>query len=275
MHYSKKSAKTYDSDPYDLLHKSQELVHQQLISVLSERQGDLKVGHLLDVAVGLAKGLTFANKSFDVATFTGNDASTNMLEIAQTRFPHFTPIHGDAVDIHKKIPENSIDVAYIHYIMSYVDSNALLDAINQVLKPGGIVSIATTTWEHLRDAQQLFEDTLPSWVFDREKLIKQYNGMLMRDSTELKELVTKHNFKVLREDSLKETITIRSFNEFWEYARDSGWHLQLTNITGKHWLDKTLFWIGTSLLRLRYKKLRVPLTATTNFTIITIQKPKR
>lgn len=271
QYYTKEMVRKYHKDPFDLLHDSQALAHAQLADVLQEQRGHHQIDQLLDVAVGLAKSFEWADREFEVANFIGNDYSQVMLDQAQKIFPNFTPIRGDAIDVHKQIAPESIDVAYAHYVLSYVNMATLLRSVHTTLRPGGLISITTSTWENLRSFQELVEASVPR-LFNREKYIAQYQGKIPQDSDELITLLTQNGFEVLRVDPICKEITMHTFNEFWSYFAEAGWHVQASRITGRLAVDKVLWRLGINALKLTNKKLRFPVSSKTNLCAVVARK---
>ncbi|MCH9643465.1 MAG: class I SAM-dependent methyltransferase [Gammaproteobacteria bacterium] len=265
-------ATKYSEDPYDLLKASQDLVHQQLAKTLYDHQGHYHIDCLLDVAVGLGKGFTQAAEQFNVKKFIGNDYSQVMLKHAQKNFPNFKPIHGNCIDIDKQVNAKSVDVVYAHYVLSYVNALKLFESIYKVLKPGGYISIATSTWENLRDCQELIQQELPL-LFNRDKYIKQYNGMIPLNAEHVQQILQQSGFDNFVVGHVKKEIAFSSFNMFWAYFAEAGWHVQASRITGNTKIDKTLWRIKIALLHVFSKKLRFPVSFTTNLCVITAQKP--
>jgi ubiquinone/menaquinone biosynthesis C-methylase UbiE len=271
QYYTEEMVAKYSEDPFDLLGESQDLVHQQLAKELYEHQGNYHIDCLLDVAIGLGKSFVQAAEHFEIKECIGNDYSEEMLKQAQKAFPNFTPIHGDCVDIDKHVAAASVDVVYAHYVLSYVNALDLFKSINTVLKPGGYISIATSTWDNLRDAQDLIQQALP-FIFNREKFIKRYKGMIPFNSEHVLQMLRQCGFEDFEVGCVKKEITFTTFNEFWAYFAEAGWHVQSARITGRLGIDKFLWRAGLALLSLYTKKLKPPITVTTNLCVVTARK---
>lgn len=271
QYYTDEVVEKYADDPFGLLAETQNLVHQQLSHILEARLGNHHIDRLLDVAIGHGKSFIQADKHFDVTEFIGNDYSAGMLEEAKKNFPNFKAIHGDCVEIDKHIPAESVDVVYAHYVLSYVNAINLFKAIHHVLKPGGYLSLATSTWDNLRDAQEVFQKELP-FLFNREKSIQRYKGKIPINGEHVQQMLRQCGFTNIAIDYVKTEMTFNHFDEFWAYFAEAGWHVQSARITGKLSLDKKIWRAGIKLLSLFTKSVRPPVTATTNLCVITAHK---
>lgn len=271
QYYTKKIAEHYGKDCFNLLEDSQKLVHNQLVDVLKLQNGHCRIDKLLDVAVGLGGAFVHADKHFEVKQFIGNDYSLEMLKRAKTVFPNFDAMHANCVDIDKHLPKESVDVVYAHYVLSYVNTVSLLRAINNVLKNRGYLSIATSTWDNLRDLQELVEKEAPL-LFNRDKYIGRDKGSIPLDKDHLINLLQQAGFEILSVGAVQKKISMRSFDEFWLYFAESGWYLQAARITGSLFFDKWLWRAKLALLTLFSKNLKFPLRCTTDLCVITARK---
>ena len=63
-----------------------------------------------------------------------------MLERARTKVSA-TFLHGSAEDADRLLPTGSIDLALLHFVLSYIDLDRTLAAAKAILSPGGLLSV--------------------------------------------------------------------------------------------------------------------------------------
>lgn len=266
-YYNKTLAESYDIDAYDIKrHLLTKALHQVTKVIPHEHQIDT----LLDVAVGTGNAFVETSRLLNVNHYIGNDLSEHMLEIAKQRFPKFKAITGSAIDLDKMIPSSSIDLIYVHMLLSYLNSKELLKKLYALLKPGGLLSLTTSTEKNLRDAQQRFTKAVP-WLFNFRKI---FSEVTMPQSIEaIEKLACELGFEIVGSETHQQTICMQNFNDIWRYANDSGWHLQYTTRTGVPWLDKFMFHCVAKFIEWFVPGQRYPVNATTDIAILTLRKP--
>jgi ubiquinone/menaquinone biosynthesis C-methylase UbiE len=77
---------------------------------------------------------------------TGLDVSAAMLRLAAARVPLST-VHAPAQRAREVLPAAAFDVVLAHFILAYVDRFTLLEQVRDLLAPGGVLSLVTTTEE--------------------------------------------------------------------------------------------------------------------------------
>lgn len=110
---------------------------------LRHHAGPLEV---VDLGVGDG-GMLAALASLDLSmTLTGLDVSAAMLQRAATRIPLAT-VHAPAQRAAEVLPAHAFDLVLAHFILAYVERRTLLEQARELLAPGGVLSLVTTTEE--------------------------------------------------------------------------------------------------------------------------------
>lgn len=110
---------------------------------LRHHAGPLEV---VDLGVGDG-GMLAALASLDLpVTLTGLDVSAAMLQRAATRIPLAT-VHAPAQRAAEVLPAHAFDLVLAHFILAYVERRTLLEQARELLAPGGVLSLVTTTEE--------------------------------------------------------------------------------------------------------------------------------
>ncbi len=264
-YYDEVMASTYDKDPFGLIASTQEKAFSQLVALLGPRA---KVSRLLDVALGTGESFVRARELFEVGELIGNDLSAQMLSYSAKKVSDFQAIQGSALDVGQRLSAGSVDVVLVHLVLSYVDLQALLDELMPVLKPGGVISITTSTKAHLRDIQDRVLKGA-SYLYPTKMM-----GALAvpDDAHHLEQVLEASGFSVVAKETIAKELMWEDFDSLWEYAAEVGWHVQYTQFTGYRWLDKSLFRALCFLLDKCHPDLSFPLRGTTDLAVLTAKK---
>lgn len=120
-------------------------VHQ-----IIEHYDDRPVECALDLALGTGNSFIDLERYIYIKHRTGNDISSEMLKQAESKIKgRIRLICEDAKNIQSHIPANSQDLILCHYLFSYLDINEIFHTAFKLLKPDGVLSMATTTKKNL------------------------------------------------------------------------------------------------------------------------------
>lgn len=213
-------ATTYDSDWNGIYRDSREININQIVKRLESKT----IVSALDLAVGTGNVFHELSKRVDIECCIGNDISTGMLDQAKQKLNgSFVSICDDALNIERHIPRQSQDLILCHFIFSYVDPNDILERAYRLLKPGGLISIASSTQQAL---VEIHRDHFPK----AGKLLA-VDASLGRSYTpgshqELCEIVNRHGFEILENEQYQKETSFCSFDDVSDWAMGSGWAAQ-------------------------------------------------
>ena len=139
-------AESYDTDYQNIVGKTTQLAINQL-----RHHVPADIRTIVDFSVGTGNSLRYLNSLFRQAMILANDASSAMLHLAKTKnsIENINWLHADARDLTRLLLPGSVDLALCHYLFSYVPVETLLDSASYLLRPGGYLSIITTTKRNL------------------------------------------------------------------------------------------------------------------------------
>lgn len=111
---------------------------------LRQRPGPLAVA---DLGVGDGGMLVQLSSLGLPMTMTGLDVSPAMLRLAATRVPRLSTVNAPAQRASEVLPAGVFDLVLAHFILAYVERRTLLEQARDLLAPGGVLSLVTTTEE--------------------------------------------------------------------------------------------------------------------------------
>lgn len=144
--YDHHIADSYDAEPFGLLTGGRGVAIAQLQRQLLQR-GPTTSPVVVDLALGTGDSLLAAGALVEGATLHGIDISAGMIARAQQKLPRVHAIHDDAAKLTEHFPARSIDVALMHFLTTYIDAPPVIADVATTLKPGGLLSLVSTTWE--------------------------------------------------------------------------------------------------------------------------------
>lgn len=151
---------------------------------------------LLDIGCGNGR----LAAAIPIVHYTGLDLSSQLLKIAQERFPHYTFVHGSVLQL--PFPDHQFDivacVATLQHIPSAAYRRQAIQEIARVLKPGGTLFMLNWNLTEQPQYQQYLTssgdgydagDYLIPWKNDQGKVLAQryYHGFGIAELTELTE----------------------------------------------------------------------------------------
>lgn len=148
--YDNHVADTYDLDSFGLLAGGRAVATNQLRRTLTSGKGFPGTGRIVDLALGTGASLADLAAFLPAAEYTGIDISPRMLELARQKYPAFRTILDDASNIANHFPAGTIDLALMHFLTTYIDTDKVVASVATCLKPGAWLSIASTTYESFR-----------------------------------------------------------------------------------------------------------------------------
>jgi predicted TPR repeat methyltransferase len=215
--YDQTVAAHYDDDLFSLLSDSRALALRQLrAEVPSDRP--LRV---VDVGCGTGLWLSELRTSFPNAELVGLDSSAEMLKRAAKRGVQV--LLDDVAGLEHHFAPSSLDLVSAHYILTYVGLEKLLPVVRSRLRPGGLLSLATSTQQNLPRVRQL-----ASTVFSVESL--EARNPTPHDAADAVARVEAAGLRVVHSDRLVRELVFESIPHFLKFAVDGGWLVQYADM---------------------------------------------
>ncbi len=223
--YDELIAESYDYDQFELLSKSRHLV----VSQLKNQSVTGSIHSILDMALGTGEILLEIKELYPDADLYGIDISKNMIEIAKKKMA-ITTFHDDVNNVLNYIEPNRIDLVLIHFILSYVEPEKILTDAAKILHPGGLCSIATSTYESFQVMQSLAQNFMS--IEDIKKM-----AQVPATPTALKNLLKMVGLEILDHVTLQEKVRFADFSELYNWGLKSGWLTQYFSVLTQAQID--------------------------------------
>ncbi len=176
-------------------------------------------------------------------------------------------VHSDAAHAADYVSPCSADLALSHFLLSFIDADRLLSTAHRVLRPGGLLSLATSTQRSLielhtgrfRRASKLFRV--------QRSLHKAHTP---RDHRQCLDMLRAQGFEIVTERLHRQPVRFASFDDVRSWALDSGWVASKLD-------DKTGLRIVSSRLLFRLAEMYFhplyPVDAVNEISIVLARKP--
>lgn len=211
-------ARTYDHDWASLYAQSRKTSAEQLLRAAC---GKRSIGSALDLAVGTGSFYEDLAPDFKIERRYGLDISAGMLEVAQSKLDgEICLIRDSALNAEAHVPPASQDLVLCHYLFSYVDPAEVLPLAHRLLKPGGLLSLATSTRRSLQE--------LHRGRFQRTGRLLGVQRALERaftpaDHPGAVSALERHGFEIVDSVLQRQPVVFRSFADVRAWGLDSGW----------------------------------------------------
>lgn len=210
--YDKVISENYAQDCFQLLNQSRAIA----ISQIQRNIVNLKPVNILDLALGTGEALLVLQKLFPQANFLGIDISQEMIAIAKNKL-RLNTFHDDARNLEKYLEPNSIDIALMHFVLAYVAPEEIIPVAARVLRQGGLLSVASSTYDCFKKLQGLNKQLMPENNLGDNSLIPP------QTPDELKKILNQNKLEILEVRDLKLTVNFPSFEEIYTWGIKSGW----------------------------------------------------
>jgi SAM-dependent methyltransferase len=176
-------------------------------------------------------------------------------------------IHKDAASAAMHLRAQSQDLVLCHFLLSFVDASQLLGVAHGLLRPGGLLSFATSTQESLSEVHSLH--------FPRASRLLGVQRSLRKASTPLNHqqclaLLQAQGFEIVQQHLQRQTVCFASFDDVRHWALDSGWAASfLDDSMGvRKFMARFAFKLGELFIHPFY-----PIEATNEMSIVLARKP--
>lgn len=252
----------YDNDYGNIYTETSKIAYDQITKHLQ-----IDNPKVLDIAAGTGNILAKLQDKYPKADFTANDASKNMLAITKEKIGNnHTFINGCLKNIGDNIPPNSQDLVLAHYVMCFVDPKWSILKSLEMLKPGGFLSIITTTKRNLHELRT-------------EHFVK--TSKMLGANSSIEKAYIPHSIDNLTADIIPNSDLIKSallynkvidFNndeDLIKYFIDSGWAGSYMN-NGFKFKQALMHFVSSSIYGAN--KNQFPISATSDVAIVLVQK---
>jgi ubiquinone/menaquinone biosynthesis C-methylase UbiE len=218
MTFYNQIASHYDVDSYHLISDAHVIALQQI-----ERHVPSCI-NVLDLCVGTGSFIMKLAETLHFENFTGVDISGKMIEIAKGKIPFpWRPVEDNAINVLEHVQEGSQDLILCHFLFDYVSPEILIPACMKMLKPGGYLSLATSTKQIFDEAfyKKIDKHKFLSRFFDiRSNIAKSPN---VASHQVLVNMLHQHQFQIQDGREYFNPVEMKNGSEFWHLLHDSGW----------------------------------------------------
>jgi hypothetical protein len=138
-----------------------------------------------------------------------------MLAETAHKVPGAVLVQDDALRVASHVSASSVDLALLHYLTTYVDSSEVLAGVVQVLRPGGLLSMASTTYE-----------AFPTIAAAAVELVGESGLRRLNPAPEsgdvLRTALTSAGLEVVQTDSFDAEVTFARLPDLLRWGRESG-----------------------------------------------------
>jgi ubiquinone/menaquinone biosynthesis C-methylase UbiE len=216
--YDEHISGTYDTDAFGLLRGGRELALTQLFGRLQPT-----ANVVVDLALGTAESLLGLHARLPAAQLHGIDISARMLEQARRKLPEVNVIHDDAARMGSHFGPDSIDIALMHFLTTYVDTPAVIADVARSLRPGGFLSLVSSTYESFPAIHALALEVLPS------ELVKQLNPA-PESGEVLAQQLRDAGLQIVEQASFEKSINFDSAPELALWGMKSGFFTHVLSV---------------------------------------------
>lgn len=215
-------ADTYDRDHHGLLSHARNAGLAQIADALRSRAPE----SIVDLGAGTGESLVVLRAQYPDATLTGVDVSADMLAVAARKVP-LNVIVDSAEHVAQHMPAASADLVLMHFITTFIDVPHTVRACAQVLKPGGYLSIVSTT---LGAFPRLLQDVglkVATW----EEIVSA--GPAPADAATLAGIARDAGLEIVRVEEVTKDVVFESAEACFEFGNSSGFFTHLIAAMGE------------------------------------------
>jgi len=230
---SKKITKVYDqvSVTYDPVFVDRSNIHSESTQVafdqINQAMGHDQEEKFLDIGAGTGKFLKRLSEQYPHAKLYGSDISAGMLEKGKSLFGMQT-IHSDCLSLHHHFPAEDFNLIITHFIYAYVNMTKVFSQADYLLKPGGLLSVITTTKDafpkfraHLENSKRLFN---PLKILLKHTILYAMDHLhVPHNSEHVDALIHDSNFEIIEKKCLNIDIFFKDEEDAYDFLFRGGW----------------------------------------------------
>ena len=217
--YNNTIAQNYDLDRFNLLSDT----HQIALNQIEQNSRSQDINSILDLALGTGAILTKLKPIFPQAKLMGIDLSSEMIAVAQQKLD-VVAFNDSAENISKYVSYDRTDLILVHFLLAYVNPQIIIAEAAKLLSSGGLLSIATSTYQSFPKLQSLAS----KFLTPEELNLAQ----VPQDADALASLLDSVGLEIVRTEVLNKKVNFSTFDEAYHWGKDSGWFTQyLVNLS--------------------------------------------
>jgi SAM-dependent methyltransferase len=170
---------------------------------------------VLDLGVGTGEALLVVREHAPQARLHGLDVSGAMLAATLAKLPDVALVHDDVARVLDHHAGESADVVLLHFLTTYVDVTRTLADVASVLRPGGLLSLVSTTYEAFPVVGAAVAGVLGADELRRVNPAPDGGG-------ELETLVVGAGLRVIESDTYEAEVCFEDVDELVQWGRESG-----------------------------------------------------
>jgi SAM-dependent methyltransferase len=178
-------------------------------------------------------------------------------------------IQQDATRAAEYVPQGSIDLAMSHFLLNFVELDQLLQTSLKLLRPGGVLSLVTSTQQSLAE---LHTDRFPKTarLLGAKRSLNQMSTP--QNHQQCLEKLRAQGFEIVEENLWRQPVSFNSFDDIRSWAVDSGWMVSSfdKNLGLRMALGRAIVGIFELSMHPFY-----PLEASTEISIVLARKPEQ
>ena len=207
-------ATRYDEDPFGLIGDARDRAVGQLRGGLTRDEAQV----IVDAGAGTGGLLQTLSALYPEAALHGIDTSAAMLRIAHKKLG-FSSYVDTALHVERYLGGRAVDLFAAHFLLAYVEPDALFAVAGRCVRPGGWLSVVTSTFESFARMQRL-----ASAFFDDDTI--RDGSHVPRDADDLAALLNAHGFATVKAEEVHRPLTFESFEALYDFGMYSGWLTQ-------------------------------------------------
>lgn len=222
----------------------------------------------VDFAIGTGNAFYDLRQHFQLGNCTGFDISGGMLSLAAGKLSQDVHlIQQDAIHAAEYVPHESMDLAMSHFLLNFVELDQLLGTSLKLLRPGGVLSLVTSTQQSLAE---LHTERFPKTarLLGAKRSLKQMSTP--ETHQQCLEKLQEKGFEIVEQKLWRQPVSFESFDDIRSWAVDSGW--MVSSLDRKLGLRIALGRVMVGLLE-RSMHPFYPLEGSTEISIVLARKP--
>lgn len=217
-HVYDRVAERYDDDWSDIYATSRAQCMRQITQHFGDTSAPIDA---LDLAVGTGNAFNDLHQHFKFGNCTGLDISPGMLQQAERKLGNRVDLKlQDARYVKNVLPANSYDLAMSHFLLNFLQADRLLESAFHVLKPGGVLSLATSTKQSLKELHT-GRFALPGKLLGVQRSLDKMSTP--GSHPEMLQKLEEHGFVVVQQRHQVFEVSFTCFDDARAWAVDSGW----------------------------------------------------
>lgn len=207
------------------------------INQITRQAGDLgDPPDTVDLGIGTGNALRDLQQCMPLGICTGFDISGRMLARSALKLDkNVQLIHDDAFAAGSYLRAQSLDLVLCHFLLSFMQVERVLDVAHRLLRPGGYISLATSTQGSLSELHSVHFPRI-SRLVGIQSALRGVNTP--RNHRQCLELLQTQGFEIVEEHLHRQPVCFAGFDDVRCWAVDSGWAASfLDDPMGlrKHW----------------------------------------